>query len=275
MTTSQATMTPMTTAARLDGVAAGYPGRVLWRDLDLVIEPGEFLAVLGGNGTGKTTLLKLLLGLMQPLAGTVTVLGSEPSRGDRRVGYVPQHASFDPDVPVRGVDLVRLGADGHRFGPRRASGSVRDRVAASLVAVGAESYADVPVGLLSGGEQQRLRIASAVVDDPAILLADEPLLSLDLASQQQVADVFDERRRAVGSAVVVVTHDVNPVLRHVDRVLYLANGQWAAGTPDEVLTSERLSELYGVEVDVVRVRNHIVIVGAPDEATGPHHGSEA
>lgn len=264
----------MTAAVRLERVAAGYPGRVLWRDLDLVIEPGEFVAVLGGNGTGKTTLLKLVLGLMRPLAGDVTVLGEVPSRGDRRVGYVPQHAAFDPDVPVRGVDLVRLGADGHRFGPRRASAVVRSNVTASLAAVGAQSYADVPVGLLSGGEQQRLRIASAVVNDPALVLADEPLLSLDLASQQQVAEVLDERRRAVGAAVVVVTHDVNPVLRHVDRVLYLAAGRWAAGTPDEVLTSERLSDLYGVDVDVVRVRDHIVIVGAPDEATGPHHGGE-
>jgi zinc/manganese transport system ATP-binding protein len=151
------------------------------------------------------------------------------------------------------------------------STSIRDRVTASLAAVGAQPYADAPVGLLSGGEQQRLRIASAIVDDPALILADEPLLSLDLASQRQVADVLDARRRAVGAAVVVVTHDVNPVLRHVDRVVYLAAGKWAAGTPEEVLTSERLSALYGLDVDVVRVRDHIVIVGAPDEATGPHH----
>jgi zinc/manganese transport system ATP-binding protein len=261
----------VTAAVELAGVAVGYPGRMLWSGLDLVIEPGEFVAVLGGNGTGKTTMLKLLLGLIAPSAGSVKVLGAEPSRGDRRVGYVPQHAAFNPEAPVRGVDLVRLGADGHRFGPRRASASVRERVAASLAAVGATPYADAPVGLLSGGEQQRLRIASAIVDDPALVLADEPLLSLDLASQQQVADVLDARRKAVGAAVIVVTHDVNPVLRYVDRVVYLAAGKWAAGTPDEVLTSERLSDLYGVDVDVVRVRDHIVIVGAPDEATGPHH----
>jgi zinc/manganese transport system ATP-binding protein len=264
-------MTGPTSVARLEGVSAGYPGRVLWHDLDLTIEPGEFLAVLGGNGTGKTTLLKLLLGLQPALAGTVGVFGRPPSRGDRRVGYVPQHAAFDRDLPVRGVDLVRMGADGHRFGPRPASRDVRARVERSLVAVGAESFATAAVGLLSGGEQQRLRIASAVVDDPALVLADEPLLSLDLASQQQVADVLDERRRAVGAAVVVVTHDINPVLRHVDRVLYLAAGRWAAGRPDDVLTSERLSDLYRAEIDVVRVRDHIVIVGAPDEATGPHH----
>lgn len=262
----------MSAVVELEGVAVGYPGRVLWSDLDLTIEPAEFLAVLGGNGSGKTTLLKVLLGLMPPSTGRVRVFGAEPSRGDRRVGYVPQHASFDPDVPVRGVDLVRLGADGHRFGLRRAAAPLRERVDASLAAVGATSYATAPVGLLSGGEQQRLRIASAVVDDPPLVLADEPLLSLDLASQRQVADVLDGRRRSVGSAIVVVTHDINPVLRHVDRVLYLAAGKWVAGPPDTVLTSDTLSALYGVDIDVIRVRDHIVIVGAPDEATGPHHG---
>lgn len=261
----------MSATVELDDVAVGYPGRVLWSGLHLVIEPGEFVAVLGGNGTGKTTMLKALLGLIPPRAGSIKVLGEAPSRGDRRVGYVPQHAAFNPDAPIRGVDLVRLGADGHRFGPRRVSTSIRDRVDASLAAVGAQQYATAPVGLLSGGEQQRLRIASAIVDDPALILADEPLLSLDLASQRQVADVLDARRRAVGAAVVVVTHDVNPVLRHVNRVVYLAAGRWAAGTPEEVLTSERLSTLYGLDVDVVRVRDNVVIVGAPDEATGPHH----
>jgi zinc/manganese transport system ATP-binding protein len=262
----------MTAVVSLDGVAVGYPGRVLWQDLDLSIAAGEFVAVLGGNGTGKTTLLKVLLGLIRPTAGTVRVLGSEPHRGDRRVGYVPQHQAFDPDLPVRGVDLVRMGADGHRFGTGWPSASMRERVAVSLAAVGATAYATAPVGLLSGGEQQRLRVASAVVDNPALILADEPLQSLDLASQQQVADVLDERRRAIGAAVVVVTHDINPVLRHVDRVIYLAAGKWVAGTPEEVLTSETLTGLYGVDIDVVRVRDHIVIVGAPDEATGPHHG---
>jgi zinc/manganese transport system ATP-binding protein len=262
----------MSAVVELERVAVGYPGRVLWSGLDLRIAAGEFVAVLGGNGTGKTTLLKALLGLIRPVAGSVSVLGAPPARGDRRVGYVPQHAAFEADVPVRGVDLVRLGADGHRFGPRRPTADVKRRVTASMAAVGAQAYATSPVGLLSGGEQQRLRIAAAVVDDPALILADEPLLSLDLASQRQVADVLDARRRAVGSAVVVVTHDVNPVLRHVDRVLYLAAGRWAAGAPDEVLTSQTLSGLYGVDIDVVRIRDHIVIVGAPDEATGPHHG---
>jgi zinc/manganese transport system ATP-binding protein len=255
----------------LQGVAAGYPGRIVWPDLDLDVAPGEFIAVLGGNGTGKTTLLKVMLGLISPMAGSVTVLGEPVRRGDRRVGYVPQHREFDRDLPARGVDLVSLGATGHRFGFHRSSSANADRVAAAIGAVGATPYATVAVGLLSGGEQQRLRIASAIVDDPPLILADEPLSSLDLASQHQVAEVLDERRRTVGSAVVVVTHDINPLLRHVDRVLYLAGGRWAAGTPEEVLTSERLSELYGVDVDVVRVRDHLIIVGAPDQPMAAHH----
>jgi zinc/manganese transport system ATP-binding protein len=261
----------------LSGVAAGYPGRIVWHDLDLDIAPGEFVAVLGGNGSGKTTLLRLMLGLIHPMAGSIKVLGTPARRGDRRVGYVPQHREFDRDLPVRGVDLVTLGATGHRFGLHRTPKAVTERVSRAIEAVGASLYARAPVGLLSGGEQQRLRIASAIVDDPQLILADEPLSSLDLASQRQVADVLDERRRAVGSSVVVVTHDINPLLRHVDRVLYLAGGRWTAGTPDEVLTSERLSALYDVDVDVVRVRDHVIIVGAPDQpmAAHHHHGGDA
>jgi zinc/manganese transport system ATP-binding protein len=261
----------------LRGVAAGYPGRIVWHDLNLDIAAGEFVAVLGGNGTGKTTLLRLMLGLLRPMEGSVSILGSPARRGDRRVGYVPQHREFDRDLPARGVDLVTLGATGHRFGLQRTPTAVTRRVGAAIDAVGAGGYATAPVGLLSGGEQQRLRIAAAIVDEPQLILADEPLSSLDLASQRQVADVLDERRRAAGSAVVVVTHDINPLLRHVDRVLYLAGGRWAAGTPDDVLTSERLSDLYGVEVDVVRVRDHVIIVGAPDQpmAAHHHHGGDA
>ncbi|MBV9487511.1 MAG: metal ABC transporter ATP-binding protein [Frankiaceae bacterium] len=267
----------MSAVVSLSGVAAAYPGRTLWRDLSLDIQPGEFVAVLGGNGTGKTTLLKLLLGTLRPAAGEVRILGDAVRRGDRRVGYMPQHRNFDRDLPARGIDLVALGAVGHRFGLRRTTAGTRDRIRHAIAAVGAAGYASAPVGLLSGGEQQRLRVAAAIVDDPALILADEPLASLDVGSQRQVADVLDSCRTSTGAAVVVVTHDVNPLLRHVDRVLYLAAGRWAAGTTDEVLTSARLSALYGLQVDVVRVRDHVVIVGAPDDPHGHHHhhGGEA
>jgi zinc/manganese transport system ATP-binding protein len=257
---------------RLDRVAAGYSNDPLWTELTLDIAAGEFIAILGGNGTGKTTLLRLLLGQLRPVAGRVEVLGSQPSRGNDQVGYVPQQRNFDRDLPLRGVDLVRLGLDGHRWGVALPSRATTQRVMSALAAVGAESFAAEPVGRLSGGEQQRLRVAQALIADPALVLADEPLLSLDLASQQQICALLDTRRRQAGTAIVVVTHEVNPVLPYADRVLYLAGGAWVAGTPDRVLTTETLSRLYQAPVDVLRVRDRIVIVGAPDASHHPHDG---
>ena len=232
--------------------------------------------MLGPNGTGKTTLLKVLLGLVPLSEGTVRVNGAPPRRGNPALGYVPQQQAFDRTLPIRGRDLVRFGVDGHRWGPPRHARATSARVDAALHAVGAAAYADAPVGLLSGGEQQRLRIAQALLGDPTVLLCDEPLLALDLASQRAVTRLIDERRRAAGTPVIFVTHEVNPVLPYVDRILYLVRGRWAIGAPAEILTSERLSSLYGIEVDVVKVRDRYLVVSAEDElptepGAHPHH----
>jgi zinc/manganese transport system ATP-binding protein len=169
---------------------------------------------------------------------------------------------------------VRLGLDGHRWGIGRLDSAGHARVERALADVGASDYADAPIGRLSGGEQQRLRIAQALVADPSLILADEPLLSLDLAYQQVITGLLDDRRRTAGTSVVFITHDINPVLGMVDRVLYLAPGRWAMGTPDEVLTSEILSQLYDTEIDVLRVRGRVVVVGTPDDQHVHHidHG---
>lgn len=175
---------------------------------------------------------------------------------------------------LRARDLVRFGIDGHRFGPRLRTAAVRSRVNEILEAVGASTYADVPLGLLSGGERQRVRVGQALATDPHLLLYDEPLASLDLNHQRAVTALIDARRRHHGTAVVFVTHEINPVLDRVDRVLYLSRGGHRVGTPDEVLTSASLSELYGTHVDVVRVHGRVV-VGAPDGPTAqPHHSPE-
>lgn len=249
----------------VDNLGLRFGDRTLFEGLGFELEPGELLAVLGPNGTGKTSLIRILLGLLQPSEGTVVVEGCPPHERCHRIGYVPQQRVFDRDVVLRGRDLVRLGIDGHRWGFGRFSSEDRARVDASLAEVGATAYADAPVGRLSGGEQQRLRVAQALVADPVLILADEPLLSLDLAHQRSVVDLLDAHRKSAGTPVVFVTHDVNPVLHTVDRVLYLAPGDWAIGTPDEVLTSETLSGLYGTEVDVLNVRGRIVVVGTPDD----------
>jgi zinc/manganese transport system ATP-binding protein len=259
-------------AIRLTGAALAFGERSLWGDLTLEVAPGEFLAVLGPNGSGKTSLLKVLLGLQALSSGTVEVCGRNPRRGSSLVGYIPQQRSFDRDLPLRGRDLVRLGLDGHRWGVGLPHPGSRAVVAGVIEAVGAARYADRPIGVLSGGEQQRLRIAQALLGDPQVLLCDEPLLSLDLQHQQAITALIDQRRRDADTAVVFVSHEVNPILPMIDRVLYLVGGRWAVGTPDEVMTSERLSNLYGTEVDVFRVHGRIVVMGAPDAAHGEHGG---
>jgi zinc/manganese transport system ATP-binding protein len=260
-------------AVRLRAADLHFGARSLWNDLDLDVARGEFVAVLGPNGSGKTTLLKVLLGLQPLTSGTVEVAGRRPRRGSSLVGYVPQQKGFDRDLPLRARDLVALGLDGHRWGIARPSRSRRAQIDEALRAVGAQAYANEPVGLLSGGEQQRLRIAQALLGDPAVLLCDEPLLSLDLAHQRDVTELIDRTRRERNTAVLFVTHEVNPVLPLADRILYLVDGRWAAETPDEVMTSERLSELYRTEVDVLRIRDRIVVVGAPDSPHADWHGA--
>ncbi len=252
----------------------GFGGRTLWRDLDLVVRPGEFLAVLGSNGSGKTSLLKTILGQQKLDGGSVRLTGRPIRRGDRRIGYIPQQKLVPPGVPLRGRDLVALGVNGHRFGLPMPSRAVRARVDGLLDAVGATAYGDTPVGSLSGGEQQRLRVGQALAGDPVLLLCDEPLLSLDLQHQRGVSELIDRRRREQGTAVVFVTHDVNPVLGMVDRILYLADGRFREGTPDEVLRSEVLSELYGTPVEVIRSQGRVLVAGIPDDHAVHHHAEE-
>ena len=275
MTPPPLTPPPLTPPAlALRGAALQLGSRRLWSDLDLTVGAGEFLAVLGPNGAGKTSLLKVLLGLLPLSSGTVLVAGAPPRRGSHAVGYVPQQKGFDADLGARGRDLVALGADGHRYARPWPGRAARARVDSAIASVGAEGYADAPIGRLSGGEQQRLRIAQALIGDPALLLCDEPLLSLDLNHQRGVVELIDRRRRADRTAVVMVTHEINPVLSLVDRVLYLVGGRWAVGSPDEVMTGPCLSDLYGTEVDVVRVRGRILVVGAADSAVSEPGGHD-
>ncbi len=260
----------MSPALSIEGASLGFGGRSLWRDLDLQVAPGEFVAVLGGNGSGKTTLLRAILGQQRLDSGVIEVDGRAVRGGNRRIGYIPQQKLVPPGTPLRGRDLVRLGVDGHRFGPPIVTASVRRQVDALIASVGATAYADRPLGALSGGEQQRLRVAQSLAGDPVLLLCDEPLASLDLHHQRGIADLIDARRREHGTAVLFVTHDINPVLGLVDRILYLAEGRFRIGAPDEVLRTEVLTELYGSPVEVLRSGDRVFVAGAPD-AGGDHH----
>ena len=262
---------PRTTdaALRIRGASLRFGERTLWDELEVTIAPREFVAVLGPNGAGKSSLLRAILGLTRLDGGSI-----ELPNGRARVGYIPQQRPFAAGTPLRARDLVRLGVDGTRFGIPWPNRAARRRVDELLAEVGASDYARVPVGLLSGGEQQRLRIAEALAGDPALVLADEPLLSLDLHHQRTVAELLERVRHERGASVLMVTHDINPILGIVDRVLYLAGGSFRIGTPDEVLRSDVLSELYGTPVEVIRTKGRILVVGTP-ELPGHLHGGLA
>ena len=249
-------------------------GRTVWSGVDVEVGPGEFVAVLGPNGVGKSTLLKAVLGLVPLAAGDLRVAGRPPGRGNPDVGYLPQRRSFDVSTRVRGADVVRLGLDGDRWGvPLPGRLSARSRAAARRVddlveLVGASGFADRPVGLLSGGEQQRLLIAQALARQPSLLLLDEPLDSLDLANQVAVAALLADICASEDVAVVIVAHDVNPIITYLDKVVYLANGGAVSGKPREVITSGTLSALYGTPIEVLEASDgRLVVVGSPEGAS--------
>ncbi|MES2093346.1 MAG: ABC transporter ATP-binding protein [Actinomycetota bacterium] len=266
-------MTAPSPVLSLRAASLSFGDRTLWQNLTLDVRPGEFLAVLGPNGTGKTSLLKAILGQRKLSSGTIEILGEPVARGSRRIGYIPQQKLLEPGTPLRARDLVAFGLNGHRWGLPISSRAVRRQVDSILESVGATEYANVPVATLSGGEQQRVRVGQSIAGGPSLLLCDEPLISLDLHHQRQVSELIDEQRAATNTAVVFVTHDVNPILGMVDRVLYLAGGRFRVGTPEEVLRSDVLSSIYNTPVEVIRSRGRVVVLGAP-EGYGVHHHLE-
>jgi len=275
-TSQQAAPAPVAdeVAVRMRGASAVVGGTTVWSDVSLDVAAGEFVAVLGPNGCGKSTLLKVLLGLT-PSHGMVEVLGARPGRRNNRIGYLPQRRAFDAGVRIRGIDVVSMGLDGARWGtpvpwltrllaPRRFA-ERRRRLEQVIEVVGAADYARRPIGRCSGGEQQRLLIAQALIRRPELLLLDEALASLDVPSQAGISALVRDICRRDRVAVVMVAHDVNPILPYLDRVIYLARGSAVIGTPEEVITADQLSALYGIPIEVLHDRaGRLFVVGQPD-----------
>jgi zinc/manganese transport system ATP-binding protein len=268
---------------RFEGAGVRVGGRRIWRDVTFSARAGEFIAILGPNGAGKSTLLKVALGLLPLSAGHVSAFGRPVRRGSAEVSYLPQRRVFDSDTHIRGRDLVRLGLDGTRWGTplpglralwggARLAREERQRVQESLDLVGATAYADRPIGEISGGEQQRILIAQALVTRPRLLLLDEPLEGLDLPNQQAVSLLIQTICREAHVAALLVAHDVNPLLSYLDRVIYVAHEHVISGQPEEVITTEKLSRLYDAHIEVLRTSDgRLIVVGQPDEGIS-HHG---
>jgi zinc/manganese transport system ATP-binding protein len=251
---------------RLDGVSVRLGGREILRDVSFGIRPGQFTGLIGPNGAGKTTLIRVILGLQPVTSGSVLIDGRPRSAREESIGYVPQKLAIEPDMPLRVRDVVALGLDGNKLGIRLPSRARREQVDDMLTAVGAQRYANARVGELSGGEQQRVMIAHALISKPKLLLLDEPLANLDISSEQGIVSVLARLARAEGVAVLLSAHDMNPLMPVMDRIVYVAAGRVAVGDADEVVQPEVLSRLYGQHVDVIRVHGRILVVAAPDGA---------
>ncbi|MGO9488661.1 MAG: metal ABC transporter ATP-binding protein [Solirubrobacteraceae bacterium] len=255
----------------VQGVSVRLAGRTVLDGVSFKIAPGEFTGLIGSNGAGKTTLFRVILGLQAPSAGRVLFGGPahphEQGRRQRLVGYVPQKFLLDPDVPLRARDLVALGIDANRLGLPRPSRARRALVEEMLHAVDATRFADTRVGKLSGGEQQRILIAHALIARPRLLLLDEPLANLDLGSAQEVVALLARISREQRVAVLISAHEINPLLPVMDRIVYLAAGRAASGTTEEIVRADVLSALYGHHVDVLHVHGRVLIVAGAGEDT--------
>jgi zinc/manganese transport system ATP-binding protein len=257
----------------VDRVSVQLAGRQILDDVCFTVGSGEFVGLIGSNGAGKTTLLRVILGLQPTTGGRVSICGRATGRG--LVGYVPQKIQLDPDMPVRARDLVGLGLDGNRLGIPFPSRQRRLRVDEMLEAVDATRFADERVGNLSGGEQQRVMIAHALISQPRLLLLDEPLANLDIRSAQEIISLLAKITSRQQVSVLISAHEMNPLLPVMDRVVYVAAGRAASGTTDEVIREYVLSALYGHHVDVLNVHGRVLVVAHAGEAFEILAGDEA
>jgi len=249
-----------------DDVVAGYRDKIVWRNANFAIDRGEFVAVIGPNGAGKTTLFRLLLGLQHPVSGEIRIFNSRPKRGNPQIGYVPQRHTIDEEMNVECLELVRLAISGKRWGFGFSSDNDRKIALDTLQSVGAAEFAHRSLSALSGGELQRIFLAEALVSNPDILLLDEPLSNLDIRRGKELVEVVNSVVRTRNVTAFLVAHDINPLLPYIDNVIYLANGKVATGSPKDVLTSESLSALYGIHVEVVRdSKGNLAIIGSGTE----------
>jgi zinc/manganese transport system ATP-binding protein len=250
--TDGAPQRPEEEAIRFHDAAVVRGGRTLWEHGTFAVPRGALVVVIGPNGSGKTTFLHTVLGLQPLAAGSMEVLGGPPRRGDARIGYVPQNYTATIGNAVRARDLVALGLAGGRWGLGRLSDEERRRVDQTVDAVGAGAFAHRRMSTLSGGQQQRVAIAQALVSRPELLLLDEPLANLDVRNQHEVVELLGRLHGEGGMTVVIVAHDLNPLLSVLTGALYLLDGHPHYAAIGEVVDEDLLTHLYGTRIRVVR-----------------------
>lgn len=264
-------MDRMTDLVQAEGLAGGYKAKTVWHDASFRVQPGELIGLLGANGAGKTTLFRLILGLDRPLQGTLQVFGAAPKRGNPRIGFMPQHRFIDTESKIQALEYVRLGLSGNKWGFNLPASAEYERAKAleALQLVDGLSLAGRPLSELSGGEQQRIFLAQALIGKPELLLLDEPLANLDIRRETQLIRLVHQIAKRQHMAVMLIAHDINPLLPIVDRIIYIANGKIASGKPDDIVTSATLSKLYDAPIEVLRDSKGRLAVLGVEEAV--HH----
>jgi zinc/manganese transport system ATP-binding protein len=260
---------PDTPAIVFDQLGLRYGDHDIIADFSGSIAPGEFVAVLGPNGAGKSTLLKAMLGILPASSGHLDIFGHGPHRGCTQIGYMPQLRSNAAASSLSGRAYLHAVLDGHHWGFAAPNGAKDETIHDALRAVDAESFADRPFNVLSGGERQRISLAQSLLGRPRILLLDEPLLNLDPRRQGELIETVNNICRSEKVTVLFVGHDINPLTKVVDRVLYVAGGRAALGTVDEVINSAALTQLYHTPMKVLKLEDMLFIL-AEDQRTIEH-----
>ncbi len=260
-------MTKSNIAIEAQNLSAGYNGRALWQAASFTIKRGEFIGVLGPNGAGKSTLFSLLLGLAKPLSGDLRILSRLPKRGNPRVGYVPQRRAIDREMRLEVLEFVRLGLSGTKLGfswPHVAQ-TEKNMALEALKRVDGSNLSHRSLGELSGGELQRVFLAQALISKPDLLLLDEPLANLDIRRENELVKLISQVARTEKVTVMLIAHDINPLLPVIDRLIYVVNGHLASGKIQEIVTTKGLSALYEAPVEVLKdSRGRLAVLGAEE-----------
>jgi zinc transport system ATP-binding protein len=255
-------------AIEIEDLCFGYEAEEVLHNVNLRLEAGAFLALVGPNGGGKTTLLRLLLGLLSPRYGTIRIFGAPPEQARRRLGYVPQHIQFDRDFPVSVIDVVLMGrVERHRFGPYRRA----DREAAghALEQVDLADLAGRPFADLSGGQRQRVLIAQALASEPDILLLDEPTANVDSLVQHKVFELLKELNRE--RTILLVSHNLNVVTGYVSHVACV--NRTVAVHPVDELTVSVVHEMYGGDLTILKHDFECQIINPGPGLHTPHRAA--
>ncbi len=250
----------MNSAITFKKLSLAYGKRSIFCDFTAEIASGEFIAVLGVNGAGKSTLLRSILGLVPVKRGQISVLTRPIRKGSAQIGYMPQTRQHIVNSSLSAFAWLAANVDGFRWGLPFLTKSQKQELARVVQLVKAKNIIDRPYVLLSGGERQRLLLAQALLNKPKLLLLDEPLMNLDPYYQENLVTLINAIRLQFGTTVLFTSHDINPLLRIVDRVLYLAKGKAALGSVNEIITSEKLSELYDREIQVIHYKNQLFVI---------------